>query len=107
MKFRILIICCFLFSSCFLLFPGGVSFNRANYRYDYYAFNKKLDYSGASYLLNPTNCSGSKFDNGSNLATVVNLFEDKLMKNVVLKKNFKDKNGKLVLPFQIHYDISD
>ncbi|TXD59437.1 hypothetical protein ES044_09865 [Polaribacter sp. IC066] len=107
MKFRILIICCFFLSSCSVFYPGGITFNGANYNYDYYAFNEKLDYSEVSYLLNPTNFSGSKFSNGSNLENVVEFFQKKLGKKVTLKKNFKDKNGKLKIPFLINFDITD
>lgn len=80
MKLGVLVFCCFLFSSSSVLFPVGISFNRADCSYDYYAFNKKLYNSDVSYLLNPINYRSSKFINDSNLATVVNLFEDKLAK---------------------------
>ena len=97
----------FFLTSCSSILSGGISFNGANYNYDYYVYNKKLDNNQASYLLNPTNYSNSNFSTGSYLNSVVRFFKEKLKNNVTLKKNYKDDKGKLVIPFPINFDITD
>lgn len=92
--------------SCSVLFPDGVSVKFPDFSYNYQTFNKKLDYSDKEYLLNVTQFGESNYNNSSNLDMVVQFFKKKLNNYVTLKMNFKDTNGKLLIPFNINYDIS-
>ena len=105
-KIHIIIVCLFL-SSCSVLFPEGITFNLANYNYNYLTFNKRLAHNNESYLLFPTSFSESDFTNSGNLEYVINSFKDKLDNNVTLKKDFKNKDGKLIIPFMSGYEITD
>ncbi|WP_146092144.1 hypothetical protein [Polaribacter filamentus] len=105
-KIYILFICLFL-SSCSILFPEGITFNPANYNYNYLTFNKRLDYNNESYLLFPTSFGDSDFNNNANLNYVVDFFKEKLGNKISLKKDYKDDNGKLIIPFISGYNITD
>jgi hypothetical protein len=105
-KIYILFICLFL-SSCSILFPEGITFNPANYNYNYLTFNKRLDYNNESYLLFPTSFGDSDFNNIGNLNYVVDFFKEKLGNKISLKKDYKDDNGKLIIPFISGYNITD
>lgn len=107
MKFRILIICCFLFSSCSVFFPEGIVYNSAGFDYNYQSFNKSLDEDDKSSLLNPTKIGNSKLKTGLNLAYVMKFFKDELGSNVIKNKEYKNKEGKPQIPFNIPFDISD
>jgi hypothetical protein len=94
------------FTSCSILFPDCVAFKIPYYNVSYQTFNKRLDYNYKKYLLNPTQFGETNFNNSSNLDLVVEFFKNKLGTNVTLKKDFKDTNEKLLLPFIINYDFS-
>jgi hypothetical protein len=94
------------FTSCSILFPDGVAFKIPDYNVSYQTFNKRLDYNDKKYLLNPTQFGETNFNNSSNLEVVVQFFENKLGDNVTLKKDFKDNNDRLLIPFSINYDLS-
>jgi hypothetical protein len=94
------------FTSCSILFPDGVAFKIPDYNVSYQTFNKRLDYNDKKYLLNPTQFGETNFNNSSNLDVVVQFFENKLGDNVTLKKDFKDNNDRLLIPFIINYDLS-
>jgi hypothetical protein len=104
---KLLIIAVFFLTSCNSLLSGGFTFNGANYNYDYYVYNKKLDNSDVHYVLNPTNYSNSNLSEGSYLESVVDFFNDKLKNKITLKNKYKDSNGKIVIPFPINFDITD
>lgn len=104
---KLLIIAVFFLTSCSSLLSGGFTFNRANYNYDYYVYNKKLDNSDVHYVLNPTNYSNSNLGEGSYLKSVVDFFNDKLKNKITLKNKYKDENGKIVIPFSINFDITN
>jgi hypothetical protein len=91
-------------SSCSVLFPEGITFNPANYNYNYLTFNKRLAYNNESYLLFPTSFGDSDFNNNGNLNYVVDFFTEKLGNKITLKKDYK---GKLMIPFISGYNITD
>ena len=102
MKYRVLIISCLFFSSCSVFYPEGIVFSLPNYNYNYRTFNKKLDYNDKNYLLNPTSFDKSNFKNGYYLKNIVKFFKDKLGDNVIKNKDYKDSEGKLIIPFNIY-----
>lgn len=102
---KILFLSCFALLSCSALLPGGLTFNPANYSYNYETFNKTLDYNDKTYLLNKTNFSNEKFISGSNLDDVAAFFYKKLANNVFLKTAYKNKKGKFLIPFNLNYEI--
>lgn len=102
---KFLVLLCIILTSCSAFLPGGITFNPANYGYNYETFNKRLDYNNKSYILNTTNFSNQKFSLGSNLDYVHTFFEEKLAKNLFLKTNYKDNSGKYLIPFNISYEI--
>jgi hypothetical protein len=95
------------FTSCSILFPDGVAFEIPDYSFSYQTFNRRFDYNGKKYLLNPTQFGETNYNNSSNLDVVVQFFKNKLGTNVTLKKDFKDTNDKLLIPFIINYDFSN
>ncbi|TXD47294.1 hypothetical protein [Polaribacter sp. IC073] len=106
MRYKYLIISFLFLTSCSVFFPEGITFNPANYSYNYQTFNKRLVYNNERYLLFPTSFSDSDFNNSGNLEYVINYFKDKLGNNLTLKKDFKNKEGKLIIPFLSGYDIT-
>ena len=108
MKIKIHYLLFFVFTSCSVFFPEGITFNSPNYSFNYLSFNKKLDYDGTkTYLLNPTNFKGSSLRNGTELADIVNFFKDKLGEKVSKTRDYRDKQGKIKIPFIIKYNITN
>jgi len=104
MKFQYLgVLSCFFFISCF--FPS--TYHHPNYYYNSETFNKRLDYDHEKYLLNPVNYKSNELTKGVYLPFINKFFKKKLGTNVIKKKDYKDDNGKLKIPFDINYEISD
>lgn len=83
----------------------GVRF--PDYTFKYLSFNKKLDNTNnKKYLLSTTQFGAANLHIGSNLEHVVQFFKKNLGHNVTLKKDLKDADNKLLIPFLIAYDIS-
>ena len=105
MKFKfyiIFVITILLFSNCNMF-----QFNGANYNYKYKTFNKRMDYDHKKYLLNPTNFGNSELKSGTNLEYVVQFFKEKLASNAIKNRDYKNKEGKLIIPFNMRYDLNN
>jgi hypothetical protein len=103
---KLLIISLFFLTSCSSILSGGMTFNGANYNYDYLTFNKRLNRNNSKYLLNVTNLDNSKFNNGTYYSFIFDFFKEELKENVVKVSKVKDGNGKLKIVLPINYDIS-
>ncbi len=106
MKLRLCYLLVFVFSSCSVLFPDGVSLQMPDYSFIYLTFNKRLDYNGKKYLLNRTQFGESNFNNASDLEEVVLFFKKQLGDNVKLKNDFRNSENKILIPFMLNYDVS-
>ncbi|APZ46762.1 hypothetical protein BW723_10915 [Polaribacter reichenbachii] len=106
MKLRLCYLLFFVFTSCSVLFPDGVSYQMPDYSFSYLTFNKRLDYNGKKYLLNSTQFGESNFNNASYLEEVVQFFKKQLRDNVKLKNDFRNSENKILIPFIIDYDVS-
>lgn len=104
MKYQYLgLLTCLFFISCF--FPS--TYHHPNYYYNNETFNKRLDYDNKKYLLNPINYKSNELVKGLYLPLINKFFKKKLGTNIIKKKDYKDDNGKLKIPFDINYEISD
>ncbi|MGB0892015.1 MAG: hypothetical protein ACPGUU_06650 [Flavobacteriaceae bacterium] len=78
-----------------------------NYHYNYATFNKGLDYNGKKYLLNPTNYKTNELSKGTYSSTITKFFKKKLGRNLYENLEVKDDNGKILIPFDFNYEITD
>jgi hypothetical protein len=99
----LLLLCCTAFSSCFF-FP---SFQLPGYHYNYDTFNKSLDYDKKIYLLNPVNFKSNEFSKGTYLPIVTKFFKNKLGDNLYKNTEYRDSKGRLKIPFDFNYEITD
>jgi hypothetical protein len=99
----LLLLCCTAFSSCFF-FP---SFQLPGYHYNYDTFNKGLDYDKKIYLLNPVNFKSNEFSKGTYLPIVTKFFKNKLGDNLYKNTEYRDSKGRLKIPFDFNYEITD
>ena len=98
---HLLLLCCTVFSSCFF-YP---SFQLPDYHYD--TFNKGLDYDGKKYLLNPVNFKSNELSKGTYLPIVTKFFKNKLGGNIYKNREYRDSEGRLKIPFDFNYEITD
>jgi hypothetical protein len=96
-----------LFLSCSVFLPGSVSFNNAGYEFDYFTFNKTLDYDNKKYLLNSTSINNSGLSSGLSFSYIDDFFDNQLKSNVINVKYLKNNKGKQSIPFLISYDITN
>jgi hypothetical protein len=99
----LLLLCCIVFSSCFF-FP---SFQLPGYHYNYDTFNKSLDYDGKKYLLNPVNFRSNDLSKGTYLPIINKFFKNKLGDNLYKNSAYMDAEGRLKIPFDFNYEITD
>ena len=104
MKNNYLLFLCFIvFTSCYVI----PSFQAPSYHYNYATFNKGLDYDSKKYLLNPTNYKTNELSKGIYSPIITKFFKKKLGENLYKNLEVKDYNGKLLIPFDFNYEISD
>ena len=99
----LLLLCCTAFSSCFF----SPSFQLPGYHYNYDTFNKGLDYDKKIYLLNPVNFKSNEFSKGTYLPIVTKFFKNKLGDNLYKNREYRDSKGRLKIPFDFNYEITD
>ena len=92
-----------LITSCYVV----PSFQSPSYHYNYVAFNKGLDYDGKKYLLNLTNYKTNELSKGNYSPFITKFFKKKLGGNLYKNLEVKDANGKLLIPFDFNYEITD
>lgn len=96
-----------IFSSCTILFPSYFDRKPANFTVQDLWFTSKLDYNkDVKYLLNPTQFNYLAGSNDAYNEELVNFFSDELKNNIYYKENYKDANGKIIIPFTLNYDLS-
>ncbi|TVZ55399.1 hypothetical protein OD91_0646 [Lutibacter sp. Hel_I_33_5] len=104
MKNNYLLFLCFIvFTSCYVI----PSFQAPSYHYNYATFNKGLDYDGKKYLLNPTNYKTNELSKGIYSPIITKFFKKKLGGNLYENLEVKDDNGKVLIPFDFNYEITD
>jgi hypothetical protein len=99
----LLFLCFIVFTSCSVI----PSFVGPGYHYNYDTSNRRLDYDGKKYLLNPTNYKTNELSKGVYLPIVTTFFKKKLGENVYKNLEYKDDHGKLLIPFDFNYEITD
>ena len=96
-----------LFSSCSFLFPKHFERKPANFSVQNLWFTSKLDKNKkVKYLINPTQLhfiAKSTDDYNEQLAV---FFKEELKGNIYFKENYKDANGKIIIPFTLDYNLS-
>ena len=103
MKLKFCFILIILFTSCSVI----PSFQAPSYHYNYVTFNKGLNYDGKKYLLNPTNYKKNELSKGIYSPFITKFFKKKLGGNLYKNIEVKDTNGKLLIPFDFNYEITD
>jgi hypothetical protein len=99
----LLFLCFIVFTSCSVI----PSFQVPSYHYNYATFNKGLDYDGKKYLLNPTSYKTNELSKGIYSPIITKFFKKKLGGNLYKNLEVKDDNGKLLIPFDFNYEITD
>jgi len=102
MKYFLLIF--LVLTSCSILYPEGVSFNRPNYNHEYKTFVKKLDFKKGAYLLAPT--SFHKSNRTENIDDIHDFFKSKLGDRLMLTDDLRDESGKKIILIKVDYDTA-
>ena len=96
-----------VFSSCTILFPNYFQRKPANFSVQDLGFTSMLDYSkDVKYLLNPTQLNYFAKSSDDYHPQLVEFFADELKSNTYSKENYKDADGKIIIPFILDYDLS-
>ena len=104
MKYQYLgLLSCFFFISCFVI----PSFQAPGYHYYYDTFSKDLDYDDKKYLLNPVNFKSNELSRGTYSPIVTKFFKKKLGDNLFKNLEYRDNKGRLKIPFDFNYEITD
>ncbi len=108
MKKIIILACILLFSSCTILFPRHFDRKPANFMLEDLWFASKLDDNkDVKYLLNPTQLNYSAKSTDAYHPQLVDFFSEKFKNNSFSKENYKNADGKIIIPFTLDYDLSE
>ena len=107
MKKLIMLSCILLFGSCTILFPKHFTRKPANFMVKDHWFSSTLDYNkDVKYLLNTTQLNYSAKSTDAYHPQLIEFFSEELKSNSFTKVNYKDANGKIIIPFTLNYDLS-
>ncbi|WP_397447120.1 hypothetical protein [Polaribacter sp. R77954] len=96
-----------LLSSCSFLFPKHFERKPANFTIQNLWFTSKLDKNrDVKYLVNPTQLHYIAKSTDDYNEQLVAFFKEELKENSYLKENYKNVNGKIIVPFTLDYDLS-
>jgi hypothetical protein len=102
--FFIIIILC---SSCSFLFPKTFDRKPASFIMQDLWFASTLDYNkNVKYLVNPTQQNYLATSTDSYNEHLISFLKDELKNQTYSKENYKDVDGKIVIPFILDYDLS-
>ncbi|WP_439132288.1 hypothetical protein [Polaribacter sp.] len=106
-KTIILLIIVLLFNNCTILFPSFFERKPANFTVQNLWFTSKLDnHKEVKYLINPTQLNYTAKSTDDYNAQLVTFFAGELKEKSYLKENYKDADGKIIIPFILDYDLS-
>lgn len=107
MKKIVILFCILLFSSCSILFPNYFARKPANFLVQDLWFASTLNYNkNVKYLLNTTQLNYSAKSSDDYHPQLVDFFSVELKNNFYSKENYKNADGKIIIPFTLDYDLS-